>query len=150
MRSTYYKILDINLTSVFNISIALFDLLKNANQSSIINVASVAGILDVQTGSPYGISKAGLLQLTRNLAVEWAEHRIRVNAVSPWFTETPLTSGLLENEAKTRKIIERTPLRRIAQPAEMANGIAFLAMDASSYMTGQNLIIDGGMTANAL
>jgi tropinone reductase I len=105
-------------------------------------------LLDVGTGAPYGISKAGLLQLTRNLAVEWAKYNIRVNAVSPWFTETPLTAGLLQNEEKLTQVIKRTPMARVAKPEEMASVIAFLAMEASSYMTGQNLIVDGGMTAS--
>lgn len=149
-KEDYRKVIETNITSVFYLNVSLFDLLKKAKKSSIINVASIAGMLDVQTGSPYGISKAGLLQLTRNLAVEWAEHGIRVNAISPWFTETPLTERLLSNESKISKVIERTPLKRIAQPEEMASAIAFLSMDKASYITGQNLVVDGGMTANAL
>lgn len=115
-----------------------------------INLASIAGSLDVRTGSPYGISKAGLIQLTRNLAVEWAENNIRVNSVSPWFTETPLTENLLKDSVKTANVIARTPLKRVAKPSEMASTITFLAMPAASYITGQNIIVDGGMTANAL
>lgn len=146
----YSTVLNTNMTAPFNLSNSFFELLKKSSFPSIINVASVAGSLDVQTGSPYGISKAGLLQFTRNLSVEWATFGIRVNAVSPWFTETPLTEALLQNQEKIAKVIGRTPLKRVAQPSEMASVISFLAMPAASYITGQNITVDGGMTANAL
>ncbi len=146
----YQTVLDTNVKAPFNISKSLYPLLIKSSYPSIINVASVAGLLDVKTGSPYGISKAGLLQLTRNLAVEWAADGIRINSVSPWFTETPLTENLLQNESKKANVISRTPLNRVAKPEEIAGAIAFLAMKASSYITGQNIIVDGGMTVNAL
>ncbi len=146
----YHKVMNTNMTAPFLLSNLLFDLLKKSGSAAIINVASVAGTLDVRTGSPYGISKAGLIQFTKNIATEWATYGIRVNTVSPWFTETPLTKGLLQNPEKANQIINRTPLGRIAKPIEMAAAIAFLAMPAASYITGQNLIVDGGMTASAL
>lgn len=146
----YGLVVDTNVKAPFMISKALYPLLQKSDYPSIINLASIAGSLDVRTGSPYGISKAGLIQLTKNLAVEWATDGIRVNAVSPWFTETPLTEGLLKDEAKVVNVIARTPLKRVAQPKEIATVIAFLAMPAASYITGQNIIVDGGMTANAL
>ncbi len=146
----YQFVVDTNVKAPFMMSKAIYPLLQKSNYPSIINVASIAGLLDVRTGSPYGISKAGLLQLTRNLAVEWADDKIRINAVSPWFTETPLTEGLLKDTSKISNVIARTPLKRVAQPIEMASTIAFLAMPAASYITGQNIIVDGGMTANAL
>lgn len=146
----YNTVINTNITAPFNLSVALLELLKASDFASIVNVASIAGLMDVKTGSPYGISKAGLLQLTRNLAAEWASYGIRVNAVSPWFTETPLTDVLLKNEEKLKQVISRTPLGRVAQAVEMATAIAFLAMPASSYITGQNIIVDGGMTINAL
>lgn len=146
----YQTVLDTNVKAPFNISKSLYPLLLKSSYPSIINIASIAGLLDVKTGSPYGISKAGLLQMTRNLAVEWAEDSIRVNSVSPWFTETPLTENLLQNDEKKAHVISRTPLKRVAKPEEIAGAVAFLAMKASSYITGQNIIVDGGMTANAL
>ena len=96
------------------------------------------------------MAKAGLLQQTRSLASEWADKNIRVNAVSPWYTETPLVKPIMDQKERYDKIIERTPLKRFAQPEEMANTIAFLAMDQSSYITGQNLVVDGGLSANGL
>lgn len=146
----YRKIIDVNLIAPFEISRALHPMLIRGNHPVIINIASVAGFLDVQTGSPYGMSKAGLIQQTKSLAAEWAKDGIRVNALSPWFTETPLTEGLLLIKAKVQDVLSRTPLQRVARAEEMATIIAFLAMEKSSYITGQNIIADGGMSATAL
>ena len=145
----YMKILGINLIAPFELSRALFPLLRKGRRPSVVNVSSVAANFDVRTGAPYGMSKAGLLQQTRNLAVEWASEGIRVNAVSPWFTVTPLTSNLLDKQETMDIIIGGTPLKRVAQPEEVAGVIAFLAMDKASYITGQNIIIDGGMSVSA-
>lgn len=146
----YKKVLDINLMAPFTLSRLLFPLLKISDASTIINVASSAALQDVGTGTPYAMSKAGLLQQTRSLAVEWASEGIRVNAVSPWFTKTPLTEGYLHNEEKMKSIISRTPLNRVADAKEIASIVAFLAMPASSFVTGQNIVADGGMSINAL
>jgi Tropinone reductase 1 len=110
----------------------------------------VAGSYDLQTGAPYGMAKAGLIQLTRNLAAEWAGYGVRVNTVSPWFTVTPLTKGYLSQADKLEKIKSRTPLNRVAQDDEIAAAVAFLAMDKASYITGQNLSVDGGVTTGLL
>ncbi|WP_299155264.1 SDR family oxidoreductase [uncultured Christiangramia sp.] len=146
----YKNVLDINLVAPFTLSRLLFPLLKISGESTIINVASSAALQDVGTGTPYAMSKAGLLQQTRSLAVEWASEGIRVNAVSPWFTKTPLTEGYLHNEEKMKSIISRTPLNRVAEAKEIASIVAFLAMPASSFVTGQNIVADGGMSINAL
>ncbi|UJH91099.1 SDR family oxidoreductase [Antarcticibacterium sp. 1MA-6-2] len=131
----YRKILEINLFSPFELSRMLYPLLKKSSGGTVINVASVAALQDVGTGTPYAMSKAGLLQQTRSLAVEWAIDGIRVNAVSPWFTETPLTQGYLYQEENIVNILKRTPLKRVAKAGEIANIIAFLAMEKSSYIT---------------
>jgi Tropinone reductase 1 len=96
------------------------------------------------------MSKGGLLQLTRSLATELAAADIRVNSISPWYTKTPLTESVLQQEERMEKILARTPLKRVAEPEEIASIISFLAMEHSSYITGQNLIADGGLFANAL
>lgn len=146
----FREILEINLVSPMILSKKLHPFLKRSGNAKIINVASVAAEQDVGTGTPYAMSKSGLLQQTRSLAVEWAPDNIRVNAVSPWFTQTPLTNGLLEQQERMAPIIQRTPLKRIAQAEEIAAAISFLAMDKSSYITGQNIVIDGGMSINAI
>jgi Tropinone reductase 1 len=146
----FKKVIEINLNAPFEFSRKLHPLLQKSGNAKIVNVASSAAIQDVGTGTPYAMSKAGLLQQTRSLAVEWAADGIRVNAVSPWFTVTPLTKGLLSDEERMNPIIKRTPLKRVAEASEMAAIIAFLAMDKSSYITGQNIVADGGMSINAI
>lgn len=149
-RDEYMKVLDTDLLAPFEFCRLLFPLLKTSGNASIINVASVAGSHDVKTGSPYGMSKSGLLQLTRSLANEWAHEGIRVNSVSPWMTETPLTEALLADAERRERIHARTPMKRIARDEEMASVVAFLAMEKSSYLTGQNIIVDGGATSALL
>jgi Tropinone reductase 1 len=106
--------------------------------------------LSVRNTAIYGAVKAALSQLTRALAVEWAPDRIRVNAVEPWFTRTPLAEGLLAQPAVSGPIVARTPLGRVAEPDEIASVIAFLCLPAASYMTGQSLAVDGGMSVAGL
>ena len=146
----YRKVLEINLVSPFALAKELYPQLRKSGNGKVINVASAAATQDVGTGAPYAMSKAGLLQQTRSLAVEWAEDKIRVNAVSPWFTKTPLTEGLLQQQKKTERILNATPLSRVAEASEIASIIAFLAMDKSSYITGQNIVADGGMSVKAI
>ncbi|WP_224489664.1 SDR family oxidoreductase [Robertkochia flava] len=146
----YRDVVEVNLMAPFMLCRMFFTLLKKSGKASVINVSSVAATLDDHTGAPYGMAKSGLLQMTRSLAVEWASYGIRVNAVSPWFTLTPLTRGLLKQPEKIGPVLQRTPMRRIAEPEEVAAAIAFLAMDKASYITGQNIITDGGMSINAL
>lgn len=140
----------VNFTSAYELARALHPLLCRGNGAAVINVASVAGMLDVGSGSPYGATKAAMLQMTRNLAGEWARDGIRVNAVSPWYTETPLASPVLRDPERLDRILKRTPLTRIATADEVAAAIAFLAMDKASYITGENLVVDGGMTIKGL
>lgn len=140
----------VNFTGAYELTRALYPWLCRGNGAAVVNVASVAGMLDVGSGSPYGATKAAMLQMTRNLAGEWAQDGIRVNAVSPWYTETPLASPVLRDPARLDRILKRTPLARIASAEEVAAAIAFLAMDKASYITGVNLVVDGGMTIKGL
>ncbi|WP_338792990.1 SDR family oxidoreductase [Bernardetia sp. MNP-M8] len=144
----YRKILEINLIAPFEVSRILYPLLQKSQTASVINVGSVAGSQDVNSGLPYAMSKGGINQQTRSFAVEWAKENIRVNTVSPWYTKTPLTEAVFENKEKLENILLRTPLGRIADAEEMASVIAFLAMDKSSYLTGQNITMDGGMSVS--
>jgi Tropinone reductase 1 len=118
--------------------------------SAVVNVLSVAGFTHLPTGAPYAMSKAALAQLTRNLACEWAADSIRVNAVTPWYTRTPLVKSVLEDPEFRGRVLARTPLGRIAEPEEVATAIAFLCMPAASYITGQCLAVDGGFLVNGL
>ena len=145
----FRKVIEINLLAPFELSRLLYYYLKESGNASIINVASSAATQDVGTGTPYAMSKSGLLQQSRSLAVEWASDNIRVNSVSPWFTKTPLTEGYLENEEKMKSILDKTPLNRVAEAEEISAIVSFLAMDKSSFITGQNIVADGGMSVNA-
>jgi Tropinone reductase 1 len=146
----YMQILNNDLLAPFELCRILLPVLQLGHGVSIINLSSVAGTYDLQTGAPYGMAKAGLIQLSRNLAVEWARHKIRVNTVSPWFTSTPLVESILEDPKRFEAITSKTPLRRVAQSTEVAAAVAFLAMDKSSYITGHNLTVDGGVTCRLL
>ncbi len=144
----YSKIFNTNLHSAFNLSMKLHGLLKSSDDASIINISSVAGHGHMRTGIVYGMTKAAMNQMTANLSVEWAADGIRVNAISPWYIQTPLAEQVLKNKEYLAAILERTPMKRIGQPSEVAALAAFLAMPASSYITGQCIAVDGGFLAN--
>lgn len=146
----YRKLFEINLFSLVEISRLSYPLLKKSSYASVINIASVAGSFDLQTGPPYGMTKAAIIQLTKHLAAEWAEDNIRVNCVSPWYIETPLTEAVLAQPERLKKILERTPLNRVGKPEEVASLVTYLAMDKASYITGQNIMVDGGMSVKGL
>ena len=142
----YRQIFDTNLTSAFDMCRGAYPFLKKSNSASIVNISSVAGSTHVRTGAPYGMTKAALIQMTRNLAAEWAEDSIRVNCVAPWYIRTPLAETVLKNPEYLSAVLARTPMQRIGTPEEVATVVAFLGMPASSYVTGQCVSVDGGFS----
>ena len=142
----YMKVLNTNMISSFELCRLFYKMLRNSSNGSIVNITSVAGLTHLRTGPPYGMSKAALDQLTRNLAVEWAEDNIRVNSVAPWYIDTPLVEHLMKDEKYYNAVIERTPMKRIGKPREVASLAAYLCMEESSYITGQIIAVDGGFT----
>ncbi|MEN1925837.1 SDR family oxidoreductase [Luteimonas qiangzhengi] len=138
------EIFEVNLFSAFELSRYAFPLLTQHPGSAIVNVGSVSGLTHVRTGAPYGMSKAALHQMTRNLAVEWAAEGVRVNAVAPWYIRTRRTSGALADPDYLDEVLLSTPMNRIGEPEEVAAAVAFLCLPASSYVTGECIAVDGG------
>ncbi len=143
----YDYLLRTNLQAAFQLTRAAYPMLKKSAPASIVLTGSVAGEIAIGTGSPYAASKAALAHLTRYLAVEWGRDQIRVNMVSPWYTETPLTEALLSKPDFKNRVRELTPLGRIALAEDISGIIAFLCTPAASYITGQNIAVDGGFLA---
>ena len=137
-------IFETNLFAAWELSRAAHALLTRHASSAIVNVGSVSGAIHVRTGAPYGMSKAGLHQLTRNLASEWAEDGVRVNCVAPWYIRTRRTSEALADPDYYEEVIARTPMRRVGEAEEVAAAIAFLCLPAASYITGECIAVDGG------
>jgi Tropinone reductase 1 len=136
----------VNLESCFDLCRLLHPALVRGAPAAVVNNASVAGLTHLRTGAPYGMSKAAMIQLTRNLAVEWAGEGIRVNAVAPWYIRTPLADQVLADAAYRQQVLERTPMGRVGETQECARAMAFLCMPAAGYITGQCLAIDGGFS----
>lgn len=145
----YQQLMQINLASALQLAQLCHPLLVAAKSGgSIVNVSSVAGMGHLRTGVVYAMSKAAMLQMSRNLAVEWASDGIRVNSVAPWYTDTPLAQQVLQDTDYKESVLQRTPMKRIASSQEVADAVTFLCLPAASYITGICLPVDGGMTVN--
>lgn len=141
-------VMDVNLTGTFYCAQhAARRMVQQGGGGSIVNIASTAGILAVNKRTAYCASKAGVLGLTRSLALDLGEHGIRVNAICPGLTKTGLTAPYFQDESWVQLVEADIPLRRSAEPVDLAEAIAFLASDMSGYLTGVSLPVDGGMAA---
>jgi NAD(P)-dependent dehydrogenase (short-subunit alcohol dehydrogenase family) len=137
-----------NLKGTFFSSQAAGRYMIRQNYGRIVNMSSQAGFVALPTESVYGITKAGIVHLTRCLAVEWGKYNITVNAVAPTFIRTPGTEPALSNPEFHAEVIERiAALHRIGEPMEVAGAVVFLASPAASLITGETILIDGGWTA---
>lgn len=138
-------IMNLNLKGLFFLGQAVAKIMKEKGGGKIINIASIAGITpDILP--VYSISKAGVIMATKVMAQQWAQYNIRVNTVAPGLTKTKFSESLWSNPDILKIAMSRTPLGRPAEPEEMVGAILFLASDASSYITGQVIAIDGGVT----
>ena len=139
----FAQVIDINLNGAMRMCSACHPLLK-ASKGSVINIASMLSFFGSGPAPAYSASKGGLAQLTKSLAIAWAPDDIRVNALAPGWIETPLTSALREETAKSEAIRLRTPMRRWGQPEDIAGPALFLASPAAAFITGAILPVDGG------
>lgn len=143
------RVIDVNLTGSFRMCRAIGRRMAAQSEGgSIVNIASILGEVGFAGSVGYQASKGGVVQMTRTLAVEWAPHGVRVNAVSPGHVGTQLVRRLWETEPELKDHFEsRTPLGRLAEPSDMVGAVVFLASPASAMVTGQILAVDGGYTA---
>jgi NAD(P)-dependent dehydrogenase (short-subunit alcohol dehydrogenase family) len=141
------EVLDVNLRGQYICAQEAGKIMRSQNSGKIINIASVAGLQAFDESVSYNASKGGVVMLTKSLAVEWGEHDIQVNAICPGSFRTAMTEDLLEDEAFQQMIQNRVPLGRVGNPEELAGTAVYLASDASSYTTGETLVVDGGWTA---
>jgi len=140
-------VLDINLKGLFFTTQAVGRVMAEQKRGKIVNIASQMGVVGYTKRAAYCSSKAGVVNLTRVLAFEWAQYGIRVNAIGPTFVETPLTRPMFEDEAFRQDVLSRIPLGQLAQPTDIASAVAFLSSPASDMITGHTLLVDGGWTA---
>lgn len=142
----WHALLDANLTSTFLVCRAAARLMIPAGRGSIISIASAAGLRGRPNNAAYSAAKAGVINLARALAMEWAPNGIRVNVLAPGRFLTPLTEGEMSDPDKYAAFIKNVPLGRIGKPEELREIAVWLASDASSFVTGSVIVIDGGQT----
>jgi NAD(P)-dependent dehydrogenase (short-subunit alcohol dehydrogenase family) len=143
------EVVGVNLRGAFFVSQQMGrHLIGSGRPGSIVSIASTHGVIGIADRSTYGIAKAGIIQMTRMLAIEWAPHGIRVNAVAPGTVETPSRAAVFAANPQRRELMmNRVPLRRFGTADEMAAAVCYLASPAAAYITGQTLLVDGGLTS---
>jgi NAD(P)-dependent dehydrogenase (short-subunit alcohol dehydrogenase family) len=139
------SVMNLNLKGLFFLSQAVARLMKERGGGKIINIASIAG-LTPDLLPAYSISKAAVIMATKVMAQQWAQYNIRANAIAPGLTKTRFSEALWNNQEILNRVLTKTPLGRIAESEEMVGAAVYLASDASSYVTGQVIAIDGGRT----
>lgn len=142
------RILAVNLSGVFYVTQAAGRIMVEQRYGKVVTISSVSSLVGHPNLAPYGASKGGLAVLTKTLAVEWAPYNVTVNAVGPAYTETPLTRVYLQQPGRREEIERDIPMGRLATPEESAAAVLFFACDASRFVTGQTLYVDGGRTAD--
>lgn len=137
----------VNLRSIYFLSQAAYPIMKSQGGGKIVNIGSINIFYGLDTVSIYGLSKGGVGQLTKVMAIEWADDNIQANCITPGFFLTPLTENLFSNEKNRNWVCNRARARRIGDPEELVGATIMLSSAASSYITGQNIIVDGGFMA---
>lgn len=142
---TWDAVMNLNLKGLVFLAQGVARIMKEQGGGNIVNVASIEALAPSMLPI-YGISKAGVIMATKAMAKEWAKYNIRVNAIAPGLTRTEFSAPLMNNPQILKSIMSKTPIARVAEPEEMVGTIIYLASDAASYVTGQVIAIDGGVT----
>ncbi|WP_158232543.1 SDR family NAD(P)-dependent oxidoreductase [Sporosarcina sp. P13] len=147
----FKQVIDVNLTGVFSFAQLAGRVMIKQGFGKIINISSIASVQGLKGSVAYAASKGGVKLITETLAIEWAEHGVQVNAIAPAYVETPLMEALKTSRVGFEEaVIQRTPMGRMAKPDEMIGACIFLASEASSYITGETIFLDGGWKAYGL
>lgn len=141
------KVHDVNLKGTFFTSQEVAKVMKDNGGGKIVNIASINGVVGFYERAAYCSSKAGIVNLTRVLAIDWAEYGINVNAVGPNYLLTPLTEKLFANDEFREDVLYRTPIKKIGTPEDVVGAVVYLASPASNFVTGHTVMVDGGWTA---
>jgi len=146
----FSSILDTNLTGALRSCQSFYKALKASPSGRVINIASLGSFVAFHEVAAYCASKTALLSLTRSLACEWAEDRISVNAIAPGIFPTEMTNGIVTGTPRGQELLARTPMRRFGHPDELVGAAVLLASDGASFITGQCIVVDGGLLASGV
>ncbi len=145
--SDWDKVININLKGMFLLTRKIIPNMIANGGGSIINIASILGMVAIPEASAYNASKGGVIMFTKSIAVEYGRQNIRANCICPGVIETPMTQGLLADKRSSTELLKLYPMGRFGKPEDIAHGCLYLASDESSWVTGTTLTIDGGCTA---
>jgi len=145
--SEWDQILEVNLKGTFITCQVFGEQMIKQRKGTIVNIASLGAYIALSEATPYCVSKAGVLLLTKCLAVEWAKYHVRVNSISPGVFQTPLNEKILKDQSRLGRIIGHTPFGRLGKTSELIGAAVYLASDASSFVSGSDIVVDGGFLA---
>jgi NAD(P)-dependent dehydrogenase (short-subunit alcohol dehydrogenase family) len=144
------NLMDVNVAGILRACQSFYELLVESGRGRVINIASLTSFVAFLEVASYAASKGAVLSLTRSLAIEWAPKNVNVNAIAPGVFRTELNSGLLDGTERGRELLLRTPMRRFGRIPELSGAAILLASDASSFITGQCISVDGGFLASGV
>lgn len=146
-REEWENVIRINLTAPFLLAQKVYKIMKTNEWGRIVNVASVGGLVALPRQIAYCVTKGGLIQMTKVLAIEWAEENITVNTIAPGYISTDLTKGMMNSEKISKKLLDRIPMNRFGEANEIVGAVIYLVSESAAYTTGSTLVIDGGWTS---